>query len=281
MPGGKYNSQIILKRYGLITGDKLNNAGNYLFGDTHPVMLKAAIFATDEKLTFLDMKLYEDNIYNLLQTAEEYILKNIRWRSEIVGTEREEIPELPVAVIREVLANSFAHAAYNRHTNHEVCIHPGMVTIYSPGSYASSHKPEDYIKGNYESVIRNAAIAKVLYLNKSIEQFGSGFKRINTLCQDAGIRYAYQDDEQGFKFILYRRQLQSDIPSVTMDVTLNGTEMSVLAILKQKPDSSRQEIANQISKTVRTVQRAMDSLREKGYIERVGSKRDGVWKVLK
>lgn len=62
MPGGKYNSQIILKRYGLITGDKLNNAGNYLFGDTHPVMLKAAIFATDEKLTFLDMKLYEDNI---------------------------------------------------------------------------------------------------------------------------------------------------------------------------------------------------------------------------
>lgn len=130
-------------------------------------------------------------------------------------------------------------------------------------------------------MIRNAAIAKVLYLNKSIEQFGSGFKRINSLCQDAGIRYAYQDDEQGFKFILYRRQLQSDIPSATMDVTLNGTEMLVLAILKQKPDSSRQEIADQISKTVRTVQRALDSLREKGYIERVGSKRDGVWKVLK
>ena len=37
----------------------------------------------------------------------------------------------------------------------------------------------------------------------------------------------------GSKFILYRLLIQSDIPSVTLDVTLNGTEMSVLAILKE------------------------------------------------
>lgn len=259
----------------------LRKRGAYLFGKTKPVTLKAAIFATEEKLTFLDMKLYEDNIYNLLQTAEEYILKNIRWRSEIIGIEREEIPEIPVAVIREVLANSFAHAVYNGHTNHEICLHPGKISIYSPGKYASNHTPEEYIKGNFESVIRNGSIAKVLYLNKSIEQFGSGFKRINSLCKDAGIRYAYEDDELGFKFILYRRHFQSDIPSVTLDVTLNGTEMAVLAILRQEPDSTRKEIADKISKTVRTVQRALDSLKEKGYIQRIGSKRDASWEVLK
>lgn len=74
---------------------------------------------------------------------------------------------------------------------------------------------------------------------------------------------------------------QSDIPSVTLDVALNGTEMAVLAILKQKPDSSRGEIADKISKTVRTVQRALDSLRDKGYIQRVGSKQEPRWEVLK
>ena len=65
-----------------------------------------------------------------------------------------------------------------------------MITVYSPGEYASKYKPEDYIKGNVESEIRNATIAKILYLNKSIEQFGSGFKRIDSLCRDAGINYA-------------------------------------------------------------------------------------------
>ena len=66
-----------------------------------------------------------------------------------------------------------------------------------------------------------------------------------------------------------------------MNVTLNGTEMTVLTILKQKPDISRDEIATKIAKTIRTVQRALDSLREKGYIERVGSKQNPYWKILK
>ncbi|MBR5740231.1 MAG: putative DNA binding domain-containing protein [Firmicutes bacterium] len=281
IPVGKYTCPMILKRFGLVNGENLNNAGKYLFGSDHPVTLKAAIFATDEKLTFIDMKLFEDNIYNLLGTAEEYILKNIRWRSVIVESERTEIPEIPIAVIREVLANSFAHAAYNGSTNHEICIHPGKITIYSPGEYASDYKPEDYIKGNYESVIRNATIAKILYLNKSIEQFGSGFKRINRLCKDAGIRFAYECNELGFKFILYRPQLQSDIIDVTTNVTLSGTEKAVLAVIKEKPDSSRADIAERISKTVRTVQRALDSLKNKGYIQRIGPKQDPRWKILK
>lgn len=281
IPNGKYTCPAILKRFGLVSGDNLNNAGEHLFGNTSPVTLKAAIFATDEKLTFLDMKLFEDNIYNLLGIAEDYILKNIRWKSEIIGSERIEIPEIPVAVIREVLANSFAHAVYSDRTKHEICIHPGMITIYSPGEYASNHTPEDYIKGNYESVIRNALISKILYLNKSIEQFGSGFKRINSVCKDAGVRFSYESDTNGFKFILYRPQIQSDISNITLDVTLSGTEMAVLAILKQKPDSSRSEIAEKISKTVRTVQRALDSLRDKGYIQRVGSKQEPKWEILK
>ena len=78
LPNGKYTCPIVLKRFGLLYDNHLTNAGEVLFGNTHPVSLKAGIFATDEKLTFLDMKLFEDNIYNLLHIAEEYILKNIR-----------------------------------------------------------------------------------------------------------------------------------------------------------------------------------------------------------
>ena len=281
LPEGRYTCPMILKRFGLINGDYLTNAGEVLFGDTHPVVLKAAIFATDEKLTFLDMKRYEDNICNLLNISEKYILENIRWHVEITGKEREEIPEIPVGVIREVLANSFAHAVYGGRTTHEICIHPGLITVYSPGEYASVFSPEEYIKGNVESDIRNEKISKVLYTDKSIEQFGSGFKRINSLCRDAKIRYAYENSRNGFKFILYRPQIQSDIPSVTLDVTLNGTEVAVLALLKQKPNSSREEIAEKISKTTRTVQRALDSLKGKGYIRRIGSKQTPTWEMLK
>lgn len=281
IPDGRYTCPVILNRYGLIIDDYLTNAGEVLFGNTRPVSLRAGIFATEEKLTILDMQMYDDNIYNLLGLAEQYILKNLHWRVEIAGTEREEIPEIPVAVIREALANSFAHAMYGGRTMHEICIHPGKISIYSPGEYASNHTPEEYIHGNVESEIRNATIAKILYLNKSIEQFGSGFKRIHSLCKDAGIRYDYENTRNGFKFIIYRPQPQSDILNVTLDVTLNSTEMAVLAVLKQNPESTRDEIAEKVSKTVRTVQRALGTLREKGYIERIGSKQNPTWRVLK
>ena len=68
---------------------------------------------------------------------------------------------------------------------------------------------------------------------------------------------------------------------VTLNNSLNGTEIAVLAILRQKPDSSRDEIAERISKTVRTVQRALNSLVEKGYIKRIGSRQNPIWQVLK
>jgi len=129
LPEGRYTTPIILKRFGLVKDEYLTNAGEVLFGDTRPVSLKVGIFASDEKLTILDMKLYEDNIYNLLKTAEDYIFKNIRWKIEIIESERNEIPEIPTAVIREVLVNSFAHAMYGSRTNHEICIHPSMITI--------------------------------------------------------------------------------------------------------------------------------------------------------
>ena len=57
-------------------GGFLTNAGEALFGNNHPISLKTGIFATDEKLTILDMKLFEDNIFNLLRIAEEYILRS-------------------------------------------------------------------------------------------------------------------------------------------------------------------------------------------------------------
>jgi len=55
----------------------------------------------------------------------------------------------------------------------------------------------------------------------------------------------------------------------------------VLAILKENSEISRDEIAGKISKTIRTVQRALVSLTEKGYIKRIGAKRNSTWDVIR
>ena len=62
---------------------------------------------------------------------------------------------------------------------------------------------------------------------------------------------------------------------------LDEAELMVLGLLKKTPDVSRNVIADQISKDVKTVQKALDSLIKKGYIRKAGSKRRPVWEILK
>lgn len=52
MVDGKYNAPTIMKRFGLVDGDYLTNAGNVLFGSEHPVTLKAAILQLMKNLPF-------------------------------------------------------------------------------------------------------------------------------------------------------------------------------------------------------------------------------------
>ncbi len=96
------------------------------------------------------------------------------------------------------------------------------------------YKPEEYIKKNLQSSIRNEKIAKLLFLSKSIEQFGSGFKRINSLCKDAKIKFSYETDESGFTFIVHRKKVTAPVQTadavtvnVTENVTLNKMEKLV------------------------------------------------------
>ena len=60
---------------------------------------------------------------------------------------------------------------------------------------------------------------------------------------------------------------------------MTGTEQSILALLKQNPKQTRDELAEKVCKTARTVQRAINSLRERGLLERAGAKKNGRWVV--
>ncbi len=286
LPAGEYTSEMILKRFGLVKDGHLTNAGNVLFGSRHPVILKAAVFATDVKLTFLDIQLYDDNIYNLLRIAETYVMRNIRWRGDIIGFKRVETPEIPIDAVRETIANSFVHAVYRSNMQHEICIFPGKVTFFSPGSYASDKTPEEYIRDECPSELRNPTIARMLFLSGTIEEFGSGFRRINSICEDSGVKYSYEMSAGGFKMIFYRKEIEYAVPNAGIvqnankkDSTLSETEKAVYALLMKNPSYTAEQLISLTSKSLRTIRRTVQSLKEKGIIKRVGSDRQGYWEV--
>ena len=74
------NKKEILKKLSLVNkNNELLNAGYILFAKEAKLELQMAIFATETKLTFLDIDQVFGNIFELIEIGEGYIRKNIKW----------------------------------------------------------------------------------------------------------------------------------------------------------------------------------------------------------
>ncbi|WP_373722745.1 HTH domain-containing protein [Bacteroides heparinolyticus] len=62
---------------------------------------------------------------------------------------------------------------------------------------------------------------------------------------------------------------------------LNKSELAVYHLIEKSLQNSRQEIADQLNISTRTVDRAIKSLIQKDLIVREGSKKTGHWKIIK
>ncbi len=269
----------IIKKLGLIKNGKLTNAAHFLFSSSNPIVLKMAIFATDEKLTFLDINRISGNIIDLIDEANEYVKKNIRWSANIVDMKRVETPEIPLKALREIICNSFAHARYNSNSEHEISIHPSMVRIYNPGEFPFGYKPEDFVNMDTPSVIRNPLILKTLFLSDDVESYGSGFKRVYDECGKNNVKTEYVLNKDGFTFI-FKRNLINDVSKNDTDKKLKKDEKTVLNLMIENPSITISLMSKKINKDSRTVQRMINKLRDDSKVERVGGTR-GYWKVKK
>ena len=69
--------------------------------------------------------------------------------------------------------------------------------------------------------------------------------------------------------------------NVGLNVGLNKTEKRVIELLIEKPSYTSVDLAEIIEVSKRTIERTFKTLQEKNIIERIGSKRDGKWIVVR
>ena len=120
----------------------------------------------------------------------------------------------------------------------------------------------------------------VLYNDETIEKQSTGFERTFMFCDKFNVKYKYEDTGLGFRFIFHRNNVTV---FVTQNVTVKliDTDYRILNLLKEKPDYTREILANKVGKTVRTVQRSLDKLTQAGKLTRICSDKNGYWKVMK
>lgn len=288
----------VLTKLELCEGKQLLNAGAALFVDCGINELQMAKFASDERLTFTDIRRFTGSIFGLADKAVQYVIDAMDWRVEFDGSlERKEIPEIPVDAIREAVINAFGHRLVESGQSVEVAIYRSFIEIYSPGSFPEGLTPEMFITQIRKPIRRNPLITRTLYYSKDMESFATGLKRIQNACDEAGCKVEYYGDGYGFTVRFHRHcggkwnmgmSAKSDSHGTqygtqygTQAVTAESDKKAdyaaqILTLVRSNNKITRKQMAGKLSVSLRTVQRIIDAMDNLVY---VGSGKSGHWEI--
>ena len=245
-----YNSKFGYNNAALLLADSNNFPGLDIavFGNSINIFKKRISYAGESIL-----KQYYDAL-ELFRS--EYIVEKIE------DGFRQKIELVPFDAFREAVANALVHRTWDIKANTKIEMHPDRIIISSPGGLVADMSKEDYINGNY-SYLRNPIIANVFRRLNIIEAFATGIKRINEAYKDAIVKPIYD--------------VTSSAISVTLPVidqtSLSFNEKKVYDAMKQNHSYSRLELEEISGFAKDTLIRVLNSLVEKGVVEKSGKAR--------
>jgi len=302
----------ILNKLHLLKEGKPINASKLLFSNKKPLELQAAVFAGTNKTTFLDIKQYKGNIFELLEISENYIKEHMNWKADLTGSKRIEIPEVPIRAIKEALVNSFCHRDFQAPESNKIAMYKDKIEIWNPGNFPEGYSPEDFIKKETPSVLRNPAVANILYLSADIEKWGSGLKRIYEECKKNNILVSFNVMKYGFSVVFKRPSIKKGVekgvehlsenervlveliyknPKISkkelgvklgekLGVKLGENEAEILRILAENNNATSKQLSVIIGISTTAVENNIAKLKKKGILNRIGPDKGGYWEVL-
>lgn len=238
--------------------------------------IKLARFQGTAPMAFIDRDDETGTLPELVNLAEQFIRRNTKMASRVVGFESVQVTEYPYPALREALVNAFAHRDWeNRHEAVQVNIFDDRIEVHSPGEPLL---PLDQLEGVHAS--RNDNLC---YLFKDIgemEQYGTGVAKMRVLMEEHGLQPP-RFEKQGpiFKVTFYGPgdrilDLVAD-PTERVDLRtlgLNERQIEAIRILRNEGKAiSNAEYRNMFGVSDRTALRDLTAMIDLGLIRRIGN----------
>ena len=239
----------------------------------------------------MDKREYTGPLYTQIEEAVSFVLRNIRLGAKIVGLIRKESYELPVDAIREMIVNAHCHRNMTDESCVQVAIYDDRLEVTSPGGLYNGLTFEEALQGH--SKLRNRAIANVFSQIGLIEAWGIGLQRIQKAAKDYKLpEPEFVEMPETFRVNLFRNVLPTmsdrdvganvgESSAKFGEVILNGTQMEIMQRIDADNRISAKNISEELSLSVRAIEKNIKELRDKGVLVRHGSARGGYWEVVK
>jgi hypothetical protein len=99
---------------------------------------------------------------------------------------REDTPEIPPAVIREIISNALVHRDYDLGAHVKVHVRPESVDVFSPGAFSAGALWDQLLERDHSSTPKDPAIALYVTGLMGFEGVGNGFQVFRSYIEQSG-----------------------------------------------------------------------------------------------
>ena len=192
------------------------------------VATQCGVFKGTTKEVFVDRREYAGPLWEQIEEAYQFVLRNIHLGATFEGIYRQDVYEIPPDAIRELIINAMVHRSYLDHGMIQVAIYDDRLEITSPGKLPMGQTIERMKEGY--SKIRNEALAYAFSYMNLIEHWGSGIPRIIGKVKAAGLQEPeFIGGDVDLRINIYRSQRAENSAMnngiMSNKETVSGTEM--------------------------------------------------------
>ena len=246
-------------------------------------MIQCGVFKGTTRAVFLDRRNYEGPLWEQVDEAVKFVLRNIRMGCRLEGVYRQDIYELPPDSIRELIVNAIMNCSYIQASNIQVAIYDDRLEITSPGGLLPG-VTIDLMKEGF-SKIRNRSLANAFAYMNLVEAWGSGIPKLMQAMKEYGLREPeFIDMEVAFRINLYRGQnvvndLNRDLNDLNHDLVDPKVDLETRLeeVIRKSPELTYKSLGEILAVSAATVKRTMAKMQQEGKIIREGSNRKGKW----
>ena len=283
---------------------KIHPTNGYIFllgKDSFHSVIQCGVFKNNTRSVFVDKREYTGPLWEQVEQAHDYVLRNIHLGARFVGIYRQDIYELPPDSIRELIINAVMNCSFLQNSHIQVAIYDDRLEITSPGGLLPGVTIEKMQEGF--SKIRNKALAHAFLYMNMIEEWGSGIPKLMREMKEYGLREPeFIDLEIGFRVNLYRNRGDAGVAGSKINAStekqdntsqkddrtsaeayseteLNDREKKLLELIRENPSITMNRMAAVCGLSKSSIRYTLDGLRNRGVITRKGSQKKGVWVI--
>lgn len=246
-----------------------SNGAVLLFAENHKEYFPDAIIrlgrflGADKSAEILDQQDLEIPLSIAIDPILMFVKRHTSTAGKIGPVRRVDIPQYPHEVLREAIINALLHADYSMMGAHiTIAIFNDRIEITNPGALPLGHSLESALAGI--SQLRNWVIGRTFRELNLIEQWGSGLRKMITVCRNKGIQPPkFEEIGSFFRVTLYHAKQKI--------VTTKIWQKTIIAYLHKHNEISAKQAQKLWKVTTRTTSSRLKEMCEYGLLVEIAT----------